>query len=160
MFRLNVFPIHIPPLRERKEDIPSLASYFIDKKAKELKLSVAPSLAAGAINRLVDYDWPGNIREMENLIERALIVCHSEAITFDNLGVSSIKQDGERSGGNGRFPEYNELITSYILQVLDSTNGKIHGPGGAADIMGLNPSTLRSKIKKLGITYKRNTPLK
>ena len=72
-FRLNVFPIMIPPLRQRKEDIPALAHYFIDRKSLVLKLAERPVLAPGAIDRLIAYDWPGNVRELENMIERALI---------------------------------------------------------------------------------------
>lgn len=150
-FRLNVFPITIPPLRKRKEDIPALARHFIEKKSKELKLPAVPKLAAGAIDRLTGYDWPGNVREMENLVERALIVSPTAPIEFDSLGApQSRKENVGIPEKQGRLPKYDDVIKSYIRQALSASNGKVHGPGGAAELMGLNPSTLRSKMKKLG----------
>lgn len=155
-FRLNVFPIYIPPLRERKEDIPALVRHFIAKKSRELKVPVPPKLAPGAIDRLSTYNWPGNVREMENVVERALIVNHREPLRFENIGLHPQQKKLEkRFDLNESPPRYNEVVSSYIHQILVTTNGKIYGPGGAAELMGINPSTLRSKMKKLGISYER-----
>ena len=155
-FRLNVFPIYIPPLRERKEDIPAFVRHFIAKKSRELKVPVPPKLAPGAIDRLSTYNWPGNVREMENVVERALIVNHREPLKFENIGLHPHQKKVEkRFDFNDSPPRYDEIVSSYIHQILVTTNGKIHGPRGAAEVMGINPSTLRSKMKKLGISYKR-----
>ncbi len=165
-FRLNVFPISIPPLRERKEDIPALVRHFIEKKSRELKLSAIPPLAPGAIDRLSVYDWPGNVREMENVVERALIINHTDPITFDNLGAGSkagagskIMPAGKHMGNHAEqmelMPTYDDMTKNYIQQILKTAKGKIHGPNGAAELAGMNPSTLRSKIKKLGISFER-----
>ncbi len=155
-FRLNVFPIYIPPLRERKEDIPALVRHFIEKKSRELKLPIIPKLAPGAIDRLSEYNWPGNVREMENIVERTLIVNPTGPLAFDDIGLSRKTKKIETRFKNGnRTQKYDEVISNYIKQILNTTNGKIHGPGGAAELMGINPSTLRSKIKKLKIKYKR-----
>ena len=84
-FRLNVFPIMIPPLRQRREDIPALVHHFIDRKSMELKLTERPVLAPGAIDRLMAYDWPGNVRELENMVERALIQHRGGVLSFETL---------------------------------------------------------------------------
>ncbi|MGD9366074.1 MAG: sigma 54-interacting transcriptional regulator [Desulfobacteraceae bacterium] len=155
-FRLNVFPIQIPPLRERKEDVPALVRHFIAKKAAELKLPAIPKIAPGAIDRLLAYAWPGNVRELENIVERALIVNPSESLTFDEIGLpAKTKESIRHRTVEGSLPPFDEMVSAYIKQVLDATNGKIHGPGGAAEVMAINPSTLRSKISKLGIHYTR-----
>ena len=86
-FRLNVFPIWIPPLRDRVSDIPELVQHFINLKSKELKLSVIPKLSQGAIDSLIEYHWPGNVRELENVIERALILNPTGPLTFETLGI-------------------------------------------------------------------------
>jgi DNA-binding NtrC family response regulator len=155
-FRLNVFPIQIPPLRERKEDIPALVRHFVAKKAAELKLPNLPKIAPGAIDRLVAYGWPGNVREMENLVERALIVNPKAQLTFEEVGLPTRPKETTIPFTNeAGLPPFNELVSDYIKRVLNATNGKIHGPGGAAELMAINPSTLRSKISKLGIRYTR-----
>ena len=157
-FRLNVFPIQIPPLRERKEDVPALVRHFVAKKAAELKLPTVPKIAPGAIDRLVAYAWPGNVREMENLVERALIVNPKAPLTFDEVGLSARpKETTSLFEDEGGLPPFDEMVSDYIKRVLDATNGKIHGPGGAAEVMAINPSTLRSKISKLGIRYTRES---
>jgi transcriptional regulator with GAF, ATPase, and Fis domain len=155
-FRLNVFPIQIPPLRERKEDVPALVRHFIAKKAAELKLPAIPKIAPGAIDRLLAYAWPGNVRELENIVERSLIVNPSESLTFDEIGLpAKTKESTCHRTVEGSLPPFDEMVSGYIKQVLDTTSGKIHGPGGAAEVMGINPSTLRSKIRKLDIQYTR-----
>jgi transcriptional regulator with GAF, ATPase, and Fis domain len=154
-FRLNVFPIHIPPLRERRTDIPALVHQFVQRKSRELRLPAPPPLAPGAIDRLTGYPWPGNVRELENVIERALIVSKGNPLTFDDLA-------GAKSGGDSRIPalpdeslKLDEAMSRHILRVLEMTKGKVHGKGGAAEVLGINPSTLRNRMNQLRIPYGR-----
>lgn len=155
-FRLNVFPILIPPLRQRREDIPALVHHFIDRKSKELKIAQRPELAPGAMDGLMTYDWPGNVRELENLIERALIQSRGGDLSFETL---SIQQD--QSGPkvtrkvepNPKLLSLEESNLQLIQRALELAGGKINGPGGAAEILGLNPNTLRSRMNKLGIPF-------
>ena len=154
-YRLNVFPILVPPLRHRRSDIPSLAQHFIDRKAKELKIAATPTLAGGAIDSLMAYDWPGNVRELENVIERAMILHRGKPLRFDDLGLSPVKPDKGATGVPAdEMMELNTLIKDHVQRVLQLTGGKIHGPGGAGEVLGVNPGTLRSKMKKLGIPFR------
>ena len=98
-FRLNVFPIKIPPLRERKEDITALMHHFIDRKSRELKLHPPPKLAPGAFERLKAYPWPGNVRELENVAERALILNKSGPLMFDRLDLSAQEMESSPLAG-------------------------------------------------------------
>ncbi len=157
-FRLNVFPIVIPPLRDRKEDLPALVNHFIDKKSKELQLSHLPKLAPGAMSPLIAYNWPGNVRELENVIERALILCKGRPLTFDNI----LSLDGNKDHGESKIEvgadalSLDHLVLKHIKHALIKTKGRIHGPYGAAQLLGLNPSTLRHRMRKLGITQERS----
>ncbi len=155
-FRLNVFPIMIPPLRKRREDVPALVHHFMERKSKELKLTGRAVLAPGALERLMDYDWPGNVRELENLVERALIQGGGGVLSFETLSASRIPGGREMTRDAGRSPtvlSLKEINTQHIRQALEMAGGKINGPGGAAQILGLNPNTLRSRMNKLGIPY-------
>jgi transcriptional regulator with GAF, ATPase, and Fis domain len=156
-FRLNVFPIVIPPLRERKTDIPALADHFIRRKSKELRLSAPVRLASGAIDQLTSYDWPGNIRELENVVERALILNKGGPLTLDRVLSSDRREqvDAGISSHGEQHQTLDEAISDRIRRTLVLTNGKIHGPGGAAELLGVNPTTLRSRMRKLGIPFKR-----
>jgi transcriptional regulator with GAF, ATPase, and Fis domain len=160
-FRLNVFPIMIPPLRQRREDIPSLVHHFIDRKSKELKLAERPVLAAGAIDRLMAYDWPGNVRELENMIERALIQSRRGGVlSFETLSAPQVPVGREvtRDAGRNRTVfSLDEINAQHIRQALEKAGGKINGPGGAAQILGLHPNTLRSRMNKLGIPFGRKS---
>ncbi|MEQ9298333.1 MAG: sigma 54-interacting transcriptional regulator [Cyclobacteriaceae bacterium] len=150
-FRLNVFPILIPPLRERKADIPALLQHFINTKSKELKLPAIPKMATSAIDELIDYNWPGNVRELQNIVERALILNPKGSLSFSHLlypGKSRIRP-------NGKTDNLDQIISSHIRNVLNKTSGKIHGAGGAAALLGVNPNTLRNRMNKLGIAYGR-----
>ena len=153
-FRLNVFPIRIPPLRSRRSDIPALVDYFIEKKSRGLKLHIKPPLSADAIQRLADYNWPGNVRELENVVERELILNRGEALTFLNISPRSPGRDS--SGGpvskNGVL-SLDEFFTRHVKNVLALCNGRINGPGGAAEILNIKPNTLRNRLKRLGIPY-------
>lgn len=152
-FRLNVFPILIPPLRQRPEDIPSLVQYFVERKARELNLEDIPTIPADAIKRLKAYNWPGNVRELQNLIERALILSRGDSITFPELGTPTVRPvEEEIPGMTPTNQTLAEVEKAHIKRILNDSQGKIAGPGGAAQRLGINPSTLRSRMKKLGIS--------
>jgi transcriptional regulator with GAF, ATPase, and Fis domain len=153
-FRLNVFPITIPPLRERKSDIPALLQHFLFLKSKQLKLPTIPSLSPGAIDTLMDYHWPGNVRELENIVERTLILDRKGPLHFDHLKADQREGDGHLTEEPDDIVNLDNAVVQHIRKILDRTGGKIHGPGGAADLLGINPSTLRNRMKKLGIVYK------
>lgn len=154
-FRLNVFPILIPPLRQRKPDIPMLLHHFIERKSIELKIPNPPSIAHGVLNRLMDYRWPGNVRELENMVERELIMNKGNPLQFAELRnagpVSASSQFDRQQLGALSLDEVN---ANHILRILNATNGKIHGDDGAAKMLGINPSTLRGRMKKLGIPFR------
>ena len=165
-FRLNVFPITIPPLRDRSSDIPAFIQYFIAQKAKEMKLPVIPDLLPGTMESLLDYLWPGNVRELENIVERAIILNKNGPLDFSALllsttGTSSIqekagsKKKTETEYDTDKGANLDEVISSHISRTLEKTEGRVHGPGGAAELLGVNPSTLRHRMKKLGIIYER-----
>jgi DNA-binding NtrC family response regulator len=156
-FRLNVFPIHIPPLRQRKEDIPELAHHFIEKKSIELRLYKAPGLAPHAIDRLMSYDWPGNVRELENIVERGLIRYKTGDLDFADLmaDVDPRPSPPAQTAGTDEFIGLDELTSRHIRQALRLSSGKINGPSGAADLLKIHPNTLRKKMEKLHISYKR-----
>jgi len=152
-FRLNVFPIFIPPLRERRSDIPALFQHFIGLKSKELKLSKIPELTPGAIEPLMNYDWPGNVREIANVVERALITSTEGPISFKNVMMQENNfHDEEQTNSSDGL---NCLISKHIRGVLLKTEGRINGPGGAAELLEINPNTLRNKMDKLNIEYGR-----
>ncbi|NMH28629.1 sigma 54-interacting response regulator [Flavobacterium silvaticum] len=146
-YRLNVFPIEIPPLRERREDIPRLAKHFLKHFASKNHKPVA-HLSEKALKGLLQYSWPGNIRELENLMERSVLLSRTDTIEEIPLPVNF--QDPEmNSSWYLRTIEENER--EHIEAVLKRVNGRIRGVGGAADILGVPPTTLASKIQKLGI---------
>jgi transcriptional regulator with GAF, ATPase, and Fis domain len=153
-FRLNVFPISIPPLRDRKEDIPALVHHFVERKSRELKIPGPPPLAQGVIDRLVAYPWPGNVRELENLMERALILSQGAPLAFDDL--FERKEDGQPSVSDvsaTKTLNLDAVISSHIRRVLEISKGRVHGKGGAADLLGMNASTLRYRMNQLNIPY-------
>jgi len=154
-FRLNVFPIIVPPLRERTGDIPALVKHFIERKTRELKLGFTPKLAHGAIDELLSYPWPGNVRELENVLERALIISHGEPMRFD-LGVMTQLRTGKaaETDERGELLPLDMVVANHIRQALQRAGGKIHGAGGAGELLKVNPNTLRNKMRKLGIPFK------
>lgn len=160
-FRLNVFPINIPPLRHRKGDIYQLVLFLIEKKALELKMFPTPQLASGVIDKMIALDWPGNVRELENIIERELILSKSQNILhFNQLKTSMEEHFSQLSHSpfdllEGNEPtSLDETMIKYIQEALERTNGRIYGPHGAAKILQINPSTLRSRMRKYGIPFK------
>lgn len=148
-YRLNVFPIEIPPLRERREDIPLLAGYFTQKHARRMSKRIE-SIPHEALETLCSYDFPGNVRELENFIERAVILTRGNEL---DMPLSEL-QHFRRSGNNDRDPMKNSLENverTHIAEVLKNVGGRIAGSGGAAEILGMPVSTLRHRMKKLGL---------
>ncbi len=146
-YRLNVFPIISPPLRNRKEDIPLLVKHFVKKyegkMGKEIK-----NIPDKVIDALMLYDWPGNIRELENLIERALILTTGKTLEYGDW-VPSAKNIN--SNGKATLQKMDEVEKEHIINILEKTNWKVSGEKGAAKILGLNATTLEARMKKLGI---------
>jgi two-component system, NtrC family, response regulator HydG len=150
-YRLNVFPLVLPPLRERKEDITLLANYFLKKYSTGGKQ--VPALSSEATGTLMQYDWPGNIRELENTIQRNILLANGATIEHLQIPVSIRVANSGRSTKNG-FKTIIENERDHILAVLESCHWKISGKGGAAEILDINVNTLNSKMKKLGIERK------
>ena len=144
-YRLNVFPIHMPPLRERPEDIPVLARYFLRVHSRRLKRQ-CEDFDGVSMERLVQYAWPGNVRELENIVERALILCHERLLRIDPAMVH-VRVPPE----SGPRRTLHDEERHHILQTLTLLDWRIEGPGGAAEQLGLAPSTLRSRMRKLAI---------
>ncbi|TQV67272.1 AAA family ATPase [Exilibacterium tricleocarpae] len=153
-YRLNVFPITIPPLRMRTGDIPALVQYFVHKKTKDLKLGIPPPLPPGAMQKLVNYGWRGNVRELENVIERALILGSGKTLVLDRL-VDNDNPLNRASARSSKPAPLDDIITAHIYDALRYTGGQIHGAGGAAELLDINASTLRSRMNRLGIDYGR-----
>ena len=149
-FRLEVFPVRLPPLRERGVDIPFLAVYFMERMAAHLNKAVT-HLEPEALAVLETYNWPGNVRELEHTLQRAVIVCRGPAIRAGDITLER-RKSGE--GTAGERVSLEEMERRYIGEVLEETEGVIRGQQGAATILGLPPSTLYSRMKKLGIERK------
>jgi PAS domain S-box-containing protein len=145
-YRLNVFPITIPPLRERTEDIVLLAQYFVEKFARKMGKHIE-TIPKPLLSRLLQYDWPGNVRELEHLVERGVILSPGPELRFGDLTAPLTELQS--------IPETSLDLASverqHIIQVMRRTSWKIEGPGGAASILKLHPSTLRFRLKKMGI---------
>lgn len=144
-YRLNVFPIHCPPLRERKEDIPLLVKHFCQKYEVKVGKKIT-NVPQKVMDALMKYDWPGNIRELENIIERALILCRGNTLEYGEWIPSEKKQDKKIS-----FTTLEDAERQHILDALEKTGWKVSGEKGAAKILGLNATTLEARMKKLGI---------
>ena len=158
-YRLNVFPIEVAPLRARKGDIPPLAAHFLKHAAQRLKLRI-PRLTRAHVTELQSYDWPGNIRELQNVIERAVILAQSGSLHFDlpvagHFADAPIPVSSEKSKAEDAQvfteAELRQRERNNILTALTRTDWKIHGPGGTAELLGVKPTTLISRIKKLGL---------
>jgi transcriptional regulator with GAF, ATPase, and Fis domain len=154
-YRLNVYPLMVPPLKERGDDIVILALEFVNKYSRKLGMN-PPRLTPNSIHRLKEYNWPGNVRELQNIIERSVILSHNGEIELNNIlpGNNSpvLVEDSEEY--NSKILSQKELLKlerENIIKALNSTGGKISGDNGAAKLLGLPASTLSSRIKALGI---------
>jgi formate hydrogenlyase transcriptional activator len=145
-YRLNVFPLEVPALRERPQDIPLLVNFFLSKFAKSLGKEVR-GVSQKSMENLSRYTWPGNIRELQNVIERAVVLAKGPVVQVDE----SMLQAHEPVAGSAFIDTLENTERNHIMRALGETNWVIHGKRGAAEILGINPSTLRSRMEKLGI---------
>jgi formate hydrogenlyase transcriptional activator len=149
-YRLNVFPLHVPPLRERCADIPALVRHFAAKYSAEFGMPVT-SIPPRTMEALVTNSWPGNIRELENVVERAVLLA-SEGVLLLPPGIEAAPSEDDPSSGSPAAPaNLAELNRSHILRVLEECNHVVGGPSGAASRLGLKRTTLISRLKKMGI---------
>ncbi|MCX5834275.1 MAG: sigma 54-interacting transcriptional regulator, partial [Deltaproteobacteria bacterium] len=151
-FRLNVFPIRVPPLRERKEDITPLATHFLKLFCAQYNRPY-PTIPQEEMERLVSYPWPGNVREMANVIERAVILGDPE-IRFPETLPAEVRSHGDDLPMNLK-----DLEKMHILNALKVTGGKVGGADGASSLLGLKRTTLIHRMKKLGISVQKNAGL-
>jgi formate hydrogenlyase transcriptional activator len=172
-YRLNVFPLEVPPLRDRRPDIPKLAMFFLERFSKKFGKRI-DTVSQATMDQLVGYGWPGNIRELQNIIERAVVVTHGSVLAFSadllpaegsdvrvspsrGIGDHAARNEGASKTSDTAWPappcstSLEEVERRHILMVLQTTRGLIEGPNGAARLLELNPSTLRGRMKKLGI---------
>jgi transcriptional regulator with GAF, ATPase, and Fis domain len=160
-YRLSIFPITIPPLRERREDIPMLVTHFVRQLGLKLGKQIE-SIPQETMDALLNYPWPGNVRELRNVIERAAIITQGPKLRLlDSLESGAIDQIPQPSVGAAlqlepaRVQTLDENQRSLIIQTLDNTYWRVEGPNGAAALLGIHPNTLRSRMKKLGIVKPR-----
>jgi len=156
-YRLNVFPIEVPSLRQRREDIPLLVEYFIDRYARKASKTFQ-TVHKQSLDLLQSYSWPGNIRELQNVIERSVIVCDTGTFAVDESWLSRRPVATEQSSGSDvlkRLPAQEKAI---IEAALGESGGRVYGPSGAAAKLGIARSTLESKIKLLKINKNRFRP--
>ena len=151
-YRLNVFPINVPPLRKRKEDIPLLAAYLLRLAAKKFKVD-EPCLSKANVLQLTNYDWPGNVRELQNIIERAVIISQKGKLKFDLPKSKTEKKgipdlDWKEYPKIRTFAQMRELDQENILHALKQAGGKVFGTDGAAQLLDTPPTTLVSRMKK------------
>jgi transcriptional regulator with GAF, ATPase, and Fis domain len=158
-YRLNVFPLEIPPLRERREDIPALATYFLRKTAKKMNRPLPP-LSRATANQLSAHAWPGNVRELQNAVERAVILAGDGELHFD-LRPSKLSVPVRPDCEQEHIAPPSEVATrddwrrqerESIMKALRQAQGKVSGPRGAAELLGMRPTTLSSRLKAMGIT--------
>lgn len=148
-YRLNVFPLTLPPLRERKEDVPLLAYHFTSRYARKIGKNIT-DISSKVLEELSAYDWPGNIRELEHLLERSILLTKGTVVKEIYL-LPAVQATKTLPQEDFRIKTIDENERDHILVVLKKCNGKIWGPGGAAELLGVPPTTLNSKMKKLEI---------
>ena len=156
-YRLNVFPVLLPPLRERAEDIPLLAGYFAQKHSRRMNKRI-DAIPSETVEALCRYRWPGNVRELENFIERAVILTRGHELQAPLAELESpaaAGEDGQHAASTPTAPDgllsLADAERAHIEEVLRHTKGVVGGKGGAAEILGLPISTLRGRMKKLGL---------
>jgi transcriptional regulator with PAS, ATPase and Fis domain len=153
-YRFNVFPIEVPPLRDRREDIPVLAEYFIHRYARKAGKSIR-GMNAKSLELLQSYPWPGNIRELQNVIERSVIVCDTENFSVDESWLSRQPLAGESKSRTELTGKLAAQEKEMIEAALRESGGRVSGPSGAAAKLGIPGSTLDSKIRSLKINKNR-----
>jgi transcriptional regulator with GAF, ATPase, and Fis domain len=168
-YRLNVFPIQVPPLRERLDDIPLLAKHFVDLSAKDLKCA-KPRLTQAAVARLQNYDWPGNVRELRNVIERAVILARGGVLEFDlpitgqAAPVARPNPPSASPAGSVAQPKFlteaevERFERDNLVLALEAANWKISGRDSAAELLGVKPTTLLSRMTKWGLKRPESAP--
>jgi formate hydrogenlyase transcriptional activator len=163
-YRVNVLPIRVPPLRERREDIPLLVYFFVERFAREIGKGIK-GVSQQTIEQLAAYDWPGNVRELQNVVERAVVLAKGPVLEVEpNFLLGAAKSEGPRERAGAAAPKVSDgalngtpatslddVSKQHMLLVLERCGWLIEGPRGAARVLGLQPSTLRSRMKKLGI---------
>jgi formate hydrogenlyase transcriptional activator len=149
-YRLNVFPIPLPPLRERREDIPMLVRYFTQKYARRMSRRIE-TIPSDAMEALTNWNWPGNVRELENFIERAVILTRGSAL---HVPLAELRGGAEAAPATA-LSTLEEAEREHILRALNESNWVVGGPSGAAARLGLKRTTLQSRIAKLGIKKDR-----
>ncbi|SMF96452.1 PAS domain S-box-containing protein [Methylomagnum ishizawai] len=149
-YRLNVFPLHLPPLRERRDDLPPLVESFVEEFAKAMGKPIE-AVAKSSLKALLNYPWPGNIRELRNVIERAVILNSGSLLRIEPPTLAGHPAAGSASAAQAGPATLAEVERSHILRVLEATGWRVRGAAGAAEILGLKPSTLESRMLKLGI---------
>jgi transcriptional regulator with GAF, ATPase, and Fis domain len=158
-YRLSVFPIELPPLRDRPEDIATLAQHFLEQASRKMGKNVA-RLGPAQIRELEMYDWPGNVRELQNVVERAVIRAQNGHLEFGlrpTIAPSSPLRNRPVAPVAGpSLQEIKKQEKALILDALAKTRGKIYGPDGAARLLGLKPTTLSSKVQRMGLKYAAN----
>ncbi|MGA9537760.1 MAG: sigma 54-interacting transcriptional regulator [Desulfobacterales bacterium] len=150
-YRLNVYPITVPPLRTRREDIPLLVNHFVPQIAARMGKTV-DQIPPHVLEKLTAYDWPGNVRELINILERAVITSFDSVIRLPEEIAETTKPPENASNAQTQPVDLQTVERQHIISVLNSVNWRISGPKGAAKILGLNPSTLRFRMQKLGIS--------
>jgi len=164
-YRLNVFPLQVPPLRARMDDIPSLAKHFVDLSTRELKCA-KPRLTRAAVTKLQSYDWPGNVRELRNVIERAVILARGGVLEFDLPITAQAAPGGQPTPTAGTATaagflteaELQRFERDNLLRALEAAHWKIGGPDGAAELLGVKPTTLLSRMDKAGLKRPERGP--
>ena len=161
LYRLSVFPIEVPPLREHREDIAPLAAHFIKQSARRLNRP-EPQISKTALDQLSCYDWPGNVRQLQNAIERSIILWQEGPLTFDVPATRKTQNPAEPAEPPAtQAPLTREELKRQerdaIAAALKQTNGKLAGPGGAAELLDMKPTTLASRISALGLNRKKST---
>jgi formate hydrogenlyase transcriptional activator len=146
-YRLHVFPIRMPPLRDRRPDIPALVRYFVQKLARRMGKQI-DTIPRETMNKMMDWNWPGNIRELENLVERSVILTTGSIL---HVPLAELRPQPENIETDGTLEA---IDREHIIRVLRETRGVLSGPQGAAARLGLQRTTLQSKMKKLGIERK------
>jgi DNA-binding NtrC family response regulator len=153
-FLMNVSLIFIPPLRQRREDIAPMTEFFVEKKAAELKVPV-PRIEQGSLKKIENFPWPGNVRELENVVERAMIRHGHGLLRIDPGMHPQGRAAGPAGSGKDKFLSLDHAMAAHIASVLKHTRGRISGPQGAAHILRMHPNTLRNRMDRLGIPFRK-----